>query len=129
MAIFLKGTPLSLRVRIESDHHSRIALPRSSRVCKEILLCALDAVHVGLVCFKTSQELGMDSVVHFRAKLVALVSSRGKQCCMLSEVTHSKCHSYTSVSFVCVCVVCVCFFAHIVVVIADDPEREIHLYL
>ena len=106
-------------------------------------------MHVGLVCFKTSQELGMDSVVHFRAKLMALVSSRGKQCCMLSKVTsnrskqsyqpkmtYSKYHSYTSVSlfFFCLFVVCLFFvcsslFLHTVVVIADDPEREIHLYL
>ena len=80
-------------------------------------------MHVGLVYFKTSQELGMDSVVHFRAKLVALVSSRGKQCCMLREMTYSKGHSYTIVFCLCVC------FLHTVVVIADDPEREIHLYL
>lgn len=31
----------------------------------------------GPVYFRTSRELGMESVVHFRAKLVALVSSRG----------------------------------------------------
>ena len=96
----------------------------------------------------------MDSVVHFRAKLVALVSSRGKQCCMLSKVTsnrgkqsyqpkmtYSKYHSYTIVFrwfflfffclflFVCFLFVCSSLFLHTVVVIADDPEREIHLYL
>ena len=87
----------------KSQSEDGVALPCSLRVCKEILdpLCyvLLMTVHAGLVCFKTSQELGVDSVVHFRAKLVALVSSRGKQHSMLSEVNHSKCHSYLGVFF------------------------------
>ena len=73
----------------------------------------------GSVHFKTSDELGKESIVHFRAKLITVVSERGMNMyiCMINKFTVN--HMFT--------------LAHLLVssvfLFSDKPDKEIFLYL
>ena len=60
-------------------------LPRVSGLDSQIdqITCAINGLMTGPVHFRTSDELGVESVVHFRGKLTAVVSERGE--CMFAR--------------------------------------------
>ena len=65
----------------------------------------------GPVHFKTSDDIGVDSVIHFRAKLVAIISERGIIHIIGFHLSH------------------VINISDSVILLSDKPGRDIFLYL